>query len=195
MQKLCAFNLNSCVNRFISRLCWKRFEIITIVTPCSLIERSKCLGKYYYRHVQSTLKMEAIGSLQMMAKLDKTTGCQIQYDSNLRFTHIFVVLFSFLSCDGFPPQPFQFTIHSRDLWGWRFSVIDCTADSIRYRTMYSVGTATGYRLDSRGIAFLAEVGYFSLHYSFQIGSKNDPASYLMGNGWSFLGGKAVGAST
>jgi hypothetical protein len=56
----------------------------------------------------------------------------------------------------------------------------------------SVGVALGYGLDVRGsrARFLAEAGNFSLHHRAQNGSGVHPASYPMGTGSSFLGGKA-----
>jgi hypothetical protein len=57
------------------------------------------------------------------------------------------------------------------------------------------GIALGYGLDDRGsrVRFPAEAGNFSLHHRVQNGSGACPASYLMGTGDSFPGGKATGA--
>jgi hypothetical protein len=57
----------------------------------------------------------------------------------------------------------------------------------------SVGIALGYGLDVRGsrIRFPAEAGNFS-HHRVQNGSRAHPASYPVGTGGSFLGGKAAG---
>jgi hypothetical protein len=59
----------------------------------------------------------------------------------------------------------------------------------------SVGIALGYGLDDRGsrVRFPAGTGNFSLHHRVQIGSGAHPASYPMGKGGSFPGGKAAGA--
>jgi hypothetical protein len=59
----------------------------------------------------------------------------------------------------------------------------------------SVGIALGYRLDDRGsrVRFPEGAGNFSLHHRFQNDSGAHPASYPMGTGISFRGGKAVGA--
>jgi hypothetical protein len=59
----------------------------------------------------------------------------------------------------------------------------------------SVGIALGYGLDDRGsrVRFPAGAGNFSLHHRFQNGSGAHPASYPMGTGGSFSGGKAAGA--
>jgi hypothetical protein len=59
----------------------------------------------------------------------------------------------------------------------------------------SVGTATGYGLDDRmtGIRFPAGDGNFSLRHRVQTGSGAHSASYSMGTGGSFPGGKAAGA--
>jgi hypothetical protein len=59
----------------------------------------------------------------------------------------------------------------------------------------SVGIALGYGLDDWGsrVRFLAGVGNFSLHHRVQNGSGAHPASYPMGTGSSFPGGKAAGA--
>jgi hypothetical protein len=59
----------------------------------------------------------------------------------------------------------------------------------------SVGIATGYGLDSRmtGVRFPEGTGNFSLHRRVQTGSGAHPASYSMGTGGSFPGGKAAGA--
>jgi hypothetical protein len=53
----------------------------------------------------------------------------------------------------------------------------------------------GYGLDDRGsmLRFPAGTGNFSLHHRVQNGSGAHPASYIMGTGGSFLGGKAAGA--
>jgi hypothetical protein len=57
------------------------------------------------------------------------------------------------------------------------------------------GIALGYRLDDRGsrVRVLAGAGNFYLHHRVQTGSGAHPASYLMGTGDSFPGGKAAGA--
>jgi len=54
---------------------------------------------------------------------------------------------------------------------------------------------TGYGLDDRmiGFRFPAGAGNFSLPYRIQTGSGAYPASYPMGTGASFLGGKVAGA--
>jgi hypothetical protein len=59
----------------------------------------------------------------------------------------------------------------------------------------SVGIATGYRLDDRtiGVRFSEGAVYFSLHHRVQTGSGAHPASYTMGTGGSFPGGKAARA--
>jgi hypothetical protein len=59
----------------------------------------------------------------------------------------------------------------------------------------SVGMATGYGLDDRMIEVLFPVagGNFSLRHHVQTGSGAHPASYPMGTGSSFPGGKAAGA--
>jgi hypothetical protein len=58
----------------------------------------------------------------------------------------------------------------------------------------SVGLATGYGLDGRGIGvrFLSRSRDMSLLHSFQTGSEAYPASYTMGTGDSFPGVKAPG---
>jgi hypothetical protein len=69
-----------------------------------------------------------------------------------------------------------------------FSVLFVSHDS-------SVGIALGYGLDDRGsrVRFPAGAGNFSLHHRIQIDSGSHPASYPVGTGVSFLGGKAAGA--
>jgi hypothetical protein len=59
----------------------------------------------------------------------------------------------------------------------------------------SVGIAQGYGLDDRGsrVRFPAGAGNFSLHHRVQNGSGAHPASYRMGTGGSFPGGKAAGS--
>jgi hypothetical protein len=59
----------------------------------------------------------------------------------------------------------------------------------------SVGIALGYGLDDRDsrIRFPAVAGNFSLHHRVQNGSEAHPASYPMGSGGSFRGGKTAGA--
>jgi hypothetical protein len=59
----------------------------------------------------------------------------------------------------------------------------------------SVGITLGYGLDDRGsrVQFPAGVGNFSLHLRVQNGSGAHPASYTVGIGVSFPGGKAAGA--
>jgi hypothetical protein len=55
----------------------------------------------------------------------------------------------------------------------------------------SVGTVTGYRLDDRiiGVRFPAGAGNFSLRHRVQTKPGAHPASYPMGTGGSFPGGK------
>jgi hypothetical protein len=57
----------------------------------------------------------------------------------------------------------------------------------------SVGIVTGYGLDDRGsgIRLLAGAGNFSLLHRVQTRSRAHPASYPMGTGGSFPGGKAA----
>jgi hypothetical protein len=55
----------------------------------------------------------------------------------------------------------------------------------------SVGIATGYGLDAPGS--IPDSARFSLPHSVQTGSGIHPASYPMGTGGSFPGGKAAGA--
>jgi len=52
-----------------------------------------------------------------------------------------------------------------------------------------------YGLDDRGsrVRFPAAAGKFSLHYRVQTDSGTRPASYPMGTGYTFPGGKAAGA--
>jgi hypothetical protein len=59
----------------------------------------------------------------------------------------------------------------------------------------SVGIALGYGLDDGGsrVRFPAGAGNFSLHHRVQNGSGAHQASYPMGTGDSFPGGKAAGA--
>jgi hypothetical protein len=55
----------------------------------------------------------------------------------------------------------------------------------------SVGTATDYRLDDRmiGVRYPAGAGNFFLRHCVQTGSDAYPASYPMGTGGSFPGGR------
>jgi hypothetical protein len=57
------------------------------------------------------------------------------------------------------------------------------------------GIATGYVLDDRMIVVRLPVGVgnFSLHHRVQTGSGAHPASYPLGTGGSFPGGKVAGA--
>jgi hypothetical protein len=59
----------------------------------------------------------------------------------------------------------------------------------------SVGIALGYGLDDQDsrVRFPAGAGNFSLHYCVQNGSGAHPASYPMGVGGTFPGGKAAGS--
>jgi hypothetical protein len=59
----------------------------------------------------------------------------------------------------------------------------------------SVGIALGYGLGDRGstVRLPAGAGNFSLRHRVQNGSGAHPASYPMGTGGSFPGGKAAGA--
>jgi hypothetical protein len=59
----------------------------------------------------------------------------------------------------------------------------------------SVGIVLGYELDDRGtrVRFPTWGGNFSLHHRVQNGSGAHPASYPVGTGGSFPGGKAAGA--
>jgi hypothetical protein len=57
-----------------------------------------------------------------------------------------------------------------------------------------IGIATGYGLDDRGIGVRVPVGQeFSLLQVFKTGSRAHPASYPVGTGSSFPGGKVAGA--
>jgi hypothetical protein len=59
----------------------------------------------------------------------------------------------------------------------------------------AVGTATGYRLDGRGVGVrvLARTGELPLLHVVQTGSRAHPAFYRMVTGGSFPGGKSAGA--
>jgi hypothetical protein len=58
----------------------------------------------------------------------------------------------------------------------------------------AVGIATGYGLDGRGVGVRVPVGQdFCLFRVIQTGSGAHPASYPIGTGGSFPGGKAAGA--
>jgi hypothetical protein len=59
----------------------------------------------------------------------------------------------------------------------------------------SVSIVLGYGLDDLGsrVRFPVEAGNLSLHHRVQNGSEAYPASYPMGTGDSFTGGKAAGA--
>jgi hypothetical protein len=59
----------------------------------------------------------------------------------------------------------------------------------------SVGIVTGYGLNNRGIGlqFPAEASDFYVLHSVKTGSGTHPASYPMGIGGSFTGGKAARA--
>jgi hypothetical protein len=58
----------------------------------------------------------------------------------------------------------------------------------------AVGTVTAYGLNDRGVGVRVPVGSkFSLLHIIQTGSGVHPASYSMGTGVSFPGGKAPGA--
>jgi hypothetical protein len=58
----------------------------------------------------------------------------------------------------------------------------------------SVGIALGYGLDDQSsrVRFTAGARNFSVHHRVQNGSGAHPASYPMGTGGSFPGGKAAG---
>jgi hypothetical protein len=57
-----------------------------------------------------------------------------------------------------------------------------------------VSIATAYRLDERGVRIQVPVGSeFSPLHIVQTGSEAHPASYPMGTGGAFPGGKAAGA--
>jgi hypothetical protein len=58
----------------------------------------------------------------------------------------------------------------------------------------AVGMATGYGLDNGGVGVQVPVGSrISLFHIVQTSSRANPASYPMGTGRSFPGGKAAGA--
>jgi hypothetical protein len=57
----------------------------------------------------------------------------------------------------------------------------------------SVGIATGYRLENRGVGVRVPVGSRIVLHVAQTGSGAHPASYPMGTRSSFPGGKAAGA--
>jgi hypothetical protein len=69
-------------------------------------------------------------------------------------------------------------------FSWNYFV-SCSRDS-------SVGIALGYGLDDRGsrVQFPVGAGKFSIHHRVPNGSGAHPASYPMGTGGSFPGGKA-----
>jgi hypothetical protein len=57
----------------------------------------------------------------------------------------------------------------------------------------SIGIATGYELEDRGVGVRVPVEQeFSFLHVLQTGSGVHPASYVMDNGCSFPGGKAAG---
>jgi hypothetical protein len=64
----------------------------------------------------------------------------------------------------------------------------CISDS-------SVGLSMDYVLEGRGVRVLFPTGIRDISHlrSIQTGSEAHPASYTMGTGGSFLGGKAAGA--
>jgi hypothetical protein len=59
----------------------------------------------------------------------------------------------------------------------------------------SVGIATGYRRDDRGVGvrFSAGARNFSLLYKAQVGSGAHSTTYIIGTGSRFPGGNAAGA--
>jgi hypothetical protein len=70
-----------------------------------------------------------------------------------------------------------------------------TLYNLRRSRDYPVSIAIDYRLDNRmiGVQFPAGDGNFSFRHHVQTGSGAHPASYPMGTGGSFPGGKAGGA--
>jgi hypothetical protein len=76
-----------------------------------------------------------------------------------------------------------------------FNCSDGDTTHLFYGYNSSVGIALGYVLDDQGsrVRFPAGAGNFSLHRLVQTGTGAHPASYLMGTGGSFPGGKAAGA--
>jgi hypothetical protein len=68
-------------------------------------------------------------------------------------------------------------------------------DSIKVDRDISVGIALNYELDDRGssVRFPEGAGNFSLYHCIQNGTGAHPASYPIGTGGSFSGGKAAGA--
>jgi hypothetical protein len=104
--------------------------------------------------------------------------------------------------------------NGRELYHLQFSLQAASPETFGYTLVYrifsegdslgrdllksrdsSVCIALGYGLDDRGcrVRFPAGAGDFSLHHRVQNGSGAHPASYSMGTGDSFPGGKAAGA--
>jgi hypothetical protein len=108
------------------------------------------------------------------------TVCEVHPRVNFRawcdvFLHHFTIIIPTM------PQPMKIV-----LW------VDTSSSGSRDSP---VGTATGYWLDERmiGVRFPAGAGNFSLRHHVQTGSGSHPASYPVGTGGSFPGGKAAGA--
>jgi hypothetical protein len=77
---------------------------------------------------------------------------------------------------------------------WRVAISPATPRFVKSFDS-SVGIALGYGLDDQGsrVRLPAGAGNFSLHHRVQNGSGAHPASYPMGAGGSFPGGKAAAA--
>jgi hypothetical protein len=72
----------------------------------------------------------------------------------------------------------------------QYGTVNCEIES----SAISLFIATGYGLDDQGVGVRVPVGarIFTFHLV-QTGSWDRPASYPMGTGSSFVGGKAAGA--
>jgi hypothetical protein len=84
-----------------------------------------------------------------------------------------------------------------DIWYTFFEFVKNDISRRNESRVGSVGIALGYVLDDRGSSFRFPVAAgaenFSLHHRVQNGSGAHPASYPVGTGGFFPGGKAAGA--
>jgi hypothetical protein len=91
------------------------------------------------------------------------------------------------------------SVHPRKIFDTRHKILISVRSSTfilnTFRSVTKLGIATGYGLDDRmiGVRFPAEAGNFSPRHRVQTASGAHPASYPMGAGGSFPGGKAAGA--
>jgi len=94
------------------------------------------------------------------------------------------------------PQPLPSTSHSYDIpknISISLYYLLCGLRGECFLRRFHTKLLYAFFVSTIGVRFPAGAGNFSLNYRVQNGSEAHPASYLMGTGGSFPGGKAAGA--